>query len=231
MKTKASLLILTLFLTISSCSKKVDFTPEFIKQTSGRYLYNQDEIIDVYYEKNHLFIEWKNVKAEPVILDDNIFFLADMYKKLHFNQHPETKERYLSILPENDNDPITYDYLKVDKNYKTPSMLLKNKEYDKALEVFLTMKTKDSIALSYSEGEFNSLGYQHLRKKEYKDAIEVFKMNVVLFPESDNVYDSLAEGYLLSGDSLQAYNNYKKAYEHNTGNTRAKKYVEAFDNK
>ena len=56
-------------------------------------------------------------------------------------------------------------------------------------------------------------------------------MNVALYPESDNVYDSLADAYLRSGDSLQAFNNYKIALEYNSGNKRAKQYVEAYNKK
>ena len=79
-----------------------------------------------------------------------------------------------------------------------------------------------------NERDFNSHGYELLGKKEYENAIEVFKMNVTLHPESDNVYDSLADAYLRHGDSLQAFNNYKKALEYNNGNKRAKQYIEAY---
>lgn len=53
-------------------------------------------------------------------------------------------------------------------------------------------------------------------------------MNVALYPESENVYDSLADSYVRSGDSLQAFNNYTKALEFNSGNKRAKEFIEAY---
>jgi tetratricopeptide (TPR) repeat protein len=230
MKTKALLFSLFLIVIISSCSKHIDYTPEFMAQTSGRYLYNQNEVIDVYYDHNKLFIKWKGVeRIEPVVLDENIFFVADMYKKLHFVQHPETKKRYLSILSDEDEKLITYDYLKVADSFKTPSMHLKNKDYDKALSAFIEIQKQDSTSVFLNESEFNSLGYEHLRKNEYDNAIGVLKMNVALYPESDNVYDSLADAYLRSGDSLQAFNNYKKALELNSGNKRAKEFVEVYN--
>ncbi|OUR93375.1 tetratricopeptide repeat protein [Flavobacteriales bacterium 34_180_T64] len=230
MKTKTSLVVLFLTILISSCSKTIDYSPEFMEQTSGRYLYNQEEIVDVYYENKKLFIKWKGAeKIEPVVLDENVFFIVDMYKKLHFVQHPETKKRYMSVFPEDDVTKITYDYLKVDDSYKTPNMYLNDKEYDKALIGYLEIQKQDSTSVFLNESDFNSIGYRHLRKKEYKNAIDVFEMNVTLFPKSNNVYDSLAEAYLLSGDSLQAYTNYKQAYEYNTGNSRAKAYVDAYN--
>jgi tetratricopeptide (TPR) repeat protein len=203
-----------------------------MEQTSGRYLYNQDDVIDIYYVNKKLFLKWRGAeKIEPVILDKNIFFVIEMYKKFHFVQHPKTKKRYLSIISEEDKDQITYDYLKVEDSFKTPSMHLKNKNYDKALVGFLEIQKQDSTSVLVNEGEINSLGYRLLRGKEYQNAIDLFKINVVLFPVSSNVYDSLADAFVRYGDSLQAFNNYKKALELNNGNKRAKQFVETYNKK
>jgi len=232
MKTKIVLLSLFLLIIASSCSKSVDFTPEFIAETSGKYLYNQDDVIEVFYNNQKLFLKWRgDEKIEPVVLGKNTFFVVDMYKKLQFVKHPETKTWCLSIIPENENDSITYDFMKVDDTFKTPNMHLMDKEYDKAIAGYLEIKKKDSTSIYLDEGDFNRLGYEFLRKKEYSDAIGVFKLNVALHPESDNVYDSLADAYLRSGDSLQAFNNYTKALEYDSGNRRAKQYTEAYNKK
>jgi tetratricopeptide (TPR) repeat protein len=220
-----------LFISVTSCSKQVKFTPEHIKQTSGRYLYSQEEVIDVYYVDNQLFFKWKGGQTKPVILDENTFFVADMYKKLRFVTHPETKERYLGIVSEQNNNKVDYAYLKVEDTFKTPLMYLRNEEYDKAIAGYLEIRKQDSTSVFLNEREFNSLGYELLRKKDYNNAVEVFKMNVVLFPESDNVYDSLADAFLRQGDSLQAFDNYKKALELNSGNERAKTFVKAYSKK
>ncbi|WP_347923967.1 tetratricopeptide repeat protein [Pontimicrobium sp. SW4] len=230
--TKTSFLVLFTIAFVSSCSKNIDYSAEYMEQTSGRYLYNQENVIDVFYENKKLFLNWGEYKIiEPVVLDNNTFFIADIYKKLHFVQHPETKERYLSVISEENEDVISYDYLKVDDTYKTPSMHLKNGNYKEALTGYLEIKEQDSTSTLIDEGNFNSLGYKLLRDKDYENAVEVFKMNVVLFPESANVYDSLADAYLAKGDSLQAFNNFKKTLEYNDNNSKAKRFVEAFSKK
>jgi len=231
-KTKTLLFSLSLMVIVSSCSKSIDYTPEYMKQTSGRYLYNQDEVIDVFYDNNKLFFNWWGVKIiEPVVINKNTFFVADIYKKLHFVQHPETKKRYLSIISEVNEDLITYDYLKVADSFKTSGMHLKDGNYDKALAGYLEIKKQDSTSVLIDERDFNSLGYKLLREKEYENAIDVFKMNVALYPKSSNVYDSLADAYLRQGDSLQAFNNYKKALEYDNDNRRAKQFVEGYNKK
>ena len=69
----------------------------------------------MYYLNNQLYLKWRGADdIAPVLLDENTFFVTDMYKKLRFTQHPETKEYYLSVIPEDENSPITYDYLKVE---------------------------------------------------------------------------------------------------------------------
>lgn len=215
-----------------SCSKHIDYSPAHIKETSGRYLYNQDEVIEVYYEQNQLFLKWKGAsKIKPVVLDENTFFVPDMYKKLRFVRQPATKKMYLGVVSENDDHQVGYDYPKVANDYKTPWMYLTSGAYDEATMGYLKLKKQDSTKTYIEESEVNRLGYGLLRKKDYKNAVKVFEMNVALYPQSDNVYDSLADAFLRSGDSLQAYLNYKKALELNSGNERAKAYVKQFNPK
>ena len=229
---KGFLVALSLIVMVTSCSKKVEYSQEYMNQTSGRYLFNQENVIDVYYENNKLFLNWGELKViEPVILDSETFFIADIYKKLHFVQHPETEKWYLSIFAEDNEDAISYDYLKVEDDYRTPSMHLKNGDYDKALTGYLQIKEQDSTSELLDEGNLNSLGYRLMRKKEYDNAVTVLKMNATLFPESANVYDSLADAYLAQGDSLQTYNNFIKTLEYNESNGKAQRFVDTYNKK
>lgn len=217
---------------IFGCTKNVTYTPEHIAQTSGRYLYSQDELLEVYYDHNHLYLKWRgDEKMEPVVLDELTFFVPDMYKKLRFVQDPKSQKRYLGIVSADDETVVSYDYLKVADTFKTPSMYLKDKEYDKALEGYMAIKKQDSTSIFVEEREFNRLGYSFIRKNEFDDALAVFKMNAALYPDSDNVYDSLADVYLRTGDSLQAYDHYTKALELNSGNKRAKRFMENYHKK
>src|SRR5437016_6308289 len=59
-----------------------------------------------------------------------------------------------------------------------------------------------------SEMEVNRLGYQLLQTRKVADAIEIFKLNVELFPQASNVYDSLAEAYMVRGEKPLAIANY-----------------------
>lgn len=224
-----SITLIFCFFSIVSCSKSVDYSPEHIEQTSGRYLLSPDEILEVYYEESNLLLKWRGAeKVKPVILDENTFFIADMYKKLRFVKHPNNNNRYLSIVNP-DNDLVTYDYLKLSDSFDIPSVHLKKGNYDKALVGYLEIQKQDYKSVLIDENEFNSIGYRFLRNEKYQDAISIFEINVALFPERSNVYDSLADAYLESGDSLNAYDNYKKTLDLDSENKRAKKYIEAYN--
>jgi uncharacterized protein len=63
------------------------------------------------------------------------------------------------------------------------------------------------------EALVNNLGYQLIGRGSMDEAIKVFKTNIELYPQSANVYDSLAEAYEKSGKLELAKPNYEKAVQ------------------
>ena len=61
------------------------------------------------------------------------------------------------------------------------------------------------------EEYINLLGYQFMNMKQNKKAEQFFKLNVANYPESFNVYDSLADFYSATGEKEKAIKNYKKS--------------------
>ncbi|WP_034057583.1 tetratricopeptide repeat protein [Lacinutrix jangbogonensis] len=232
MKTKLFFYTL-LFTLMLACGKSADYSPEFIKDTTGRYLFNANEVIEVYFENNELFLKWRGAeKIEPLYLDKNTYFIKEMNKKVQFLKPVGSQVYVISEVLEDDAlEAKQISYKKLPDVVQVPSTYLKNKEYEKALKGFLKIQKDDSTSAFVRENGFNRLGYNKLNEKKYDEAIAVFKINVALYPKSDNVYDSLADAYLINGDSLEAYNNYKKALQYNNGNRRAKRFVTAYDKK
>jgi tetratricopeptide (TPR) repeat protein len=63
------------------------------------------------------------------------------------------------------------------------------------------------------ESKINQAGYDLLRSKNVESALWVFGLNTKLFPQSANVWDSLAEAYLNAGNTEKAIEYYNKAIE------------------
>jgi len=88
---------------------------------------------------------------------------------------------------------------------------LKEKGVEAMVAEFHRLKSAADPDLYVAESELNSLGYRLLRRKQVNEAIEVLKLNVEAYPQSANVYDSLGEAYMISGDKEKAIENYKRA--------------------
>jgi tetratricopeptide (TPR) repeat protein len=73
-----------------------------------------------------------------------------------------------------------------------------------------SLEEKYNIANSFV---LNRIGYNFLTQNNFEMAISVFKVNLELFPDVANCYDSLAEGYMVSGNNEMAIKFYKLAYE------------------
>jgi tetratricopeptide (TPR) repeat protein len=90
---------------------------------------------------------------------------------------------------------------------------------DRAREKYAEMKDASSEEYYFDEAEMNRLGYQLINQDKLQEAIEIFKMNVELYPEAWNVYDSLGEGYMLLGEKEFAIKYYEKSMQINPDNT------------
>lgn len=79
---------------------------------------------------------------------------------------------------------------------------------------------------SLKEDEVNTWGYQLLEQNKKNEALQVFKLNTLLFPKSWNVYDSYGEILETLGNRKEAIINYRKSLELNPDNTNARKYLD-----
>jgi CubicO group peptidase (beta-lactamase class C family) len=90
-----------------------------------------------------------------------------------------------------------------------------------AIKRYRELKATQQDAYDFSEPQLNDLGYRLMQMKRVKDAIEIFKLNVEMYPQGFNTYDSLGEAYMENGDKQLAIQNYKKSLELNPRNTGA----------
>ncbi|QNK63988.1 serine hydrolase [Pedobacter sp. PAMC26386] len=92
---------------------------------------------------------------------------------------------------------------------KLRAALLKH-GFEQAPIVLANLKKK-TPSFELNENELNAWAYLLLKNKETKQALSIFKLNVKLYPESANTYDSLGEMQELMGDTNAALLNYKKS--------------------
>lgn len=143
--------------------------------------------------------------------------------KLKMVKNEQTGNKELAqILP---NDKIRSQGPKMADSEKTPLEMILEGNFDQGLEVYKNAKIKDQTHHLLSESYLNDVGYTMLRKKEFTKAIDVFRLNAALYPESENVYDSLGEAYLNAGQKDKARENYQKVLEINPKNQNVGKVL------
>jgi dienelactone hydrolase len=100
-----------------------------------------------------------------------------------------------------------------------------------AVRHYYDLKKTQPERYDFSERELNQLGYILLGQGQTREAIEIFKLNVAVYPQAFNTYDSLGEAYLAGGDRELAIRNYRKSLELNPQNTNARDALKKLEQK
>lgn len=141
------------------------------------------------------------------------------------------------VLLANESDPGTQSSLQataeqlVEALYGVPSALqalqkaLTANGYHDARAVLGAVK-KRYPALHLTEEYVNTWAYRVLRQGQAPQALALFKLNVSLFPQGWNAYDSLAEAYESLGAQQSAIENYRHSLALNPKNENATQHLQ-----
>ena len=198
--------------------------PEFLAKYTGNYLYTADELIKVHAEDQKLLIDWRGAEnIAPMKVGNDTYYVKHMNTKIRFMEHPDTRKEYLVFVPKHKDSALTFTYVKVADTFKTPSQYFDEGNYAKAMEGYLNIQKNDSLNPIIEEWKINRKGYRYLQKDEVENAVALFELNMALYPNSANVYDSYAEGMLRKGDTATAIANYQKVLSMDSGSRNAKR--------
>ncbi len=100
--------------------------------------------------------------------------------------------------------------------------------FDNAIRVADSLKNRNPSFKLY-EDELNNWGYYYFFKNQKAKALEIFKLNVSLYPQSANTYDSLAETYEELGNKVEAIENYKQELKLSPGNKEIAEHVKKIE--
>ena len=108
--------------------------------------------------------------------------------------------------------------------------ILDTENIQAAIDYYYQKRKDNPSIIFFTERQINNLGYEFLFKGQVEDAIKLFKLNVDVYPESSNVYDSLGEAYMENKEFDLAVKNYKKSLELNPDNLNGKKKLKELEN-
>ena len=115
-------------------------------------------------------------------------------------------------------------YLNESAVYEVEKAII-NSGINAGIAKFQALKSDNQNTFKFSENDFNNLGYNLINRGDIDAAVEVFKMNVEMYPESANAYDSLGEAYMKAGNKKNAIINFKKSLELDPQNENAKEIL------
>ncbi|MBU8871450.1 MAG: MBL fold metallo-hydrolase [Gemmatimonadales bacterium] len=95
-----------------------------------------------------------------------------------------------------------------------------------AIRKIVAQRDSGSSSHFFLENQINVLGYRFLQGEKAEQAAAMFKINVELFPESWNVYDSLGEALFACGDRDAAVAAYEKSLQLNPESPTGKEMLE-----
>jgi CubicO group peptidase (beta-lactamase class C family) len=189
-----------------------------LAEYAGRFLVNPDRVLTVTQEGGRLYADpTASPRFELIPVSDVEFVRRDAEISYTFVKGPGgIIDRIRLKFAEGGAEAP-----RMSKDDMVPSELLMAGKISEALESYKKIKKEKPLNAAIQEARLNDLGYSLLRDKKIAEAIAIFKVNVELYPQSSNVYDSLGEAYLANGDKELAALNYKKSLELDPRNQNA----------
>ncbi len=204
---------------------KIEDAPVFTNEISGRYLINGNKLVEVYQNKKQLFSkELGEEKTELIKISDSTYVRRGSELFIQFKQASDNTKMTMVILDPNDGRIIS-SFTRLDDDKKIPLEFLLAGDFNSSLELFQTLMKEDPQDPTVNENNLNGLGYRFLSNDHTKVAKDIFKVNMILYPESFNVYDSYAEACMILGEVDLAIQNYNKSLQLNPENNNAKEML------
>ena len=97
---------------------------------------------------------------------------------------------------------------------------LARRGFEHAHAVYQALRARDKT-FSLPESELNDWGYGLAAAGQPQQAVQIFRLATLVYPDSANAFDSLAEGYAQTGDKAAAIKNYRRSLELDPGNKNA----------
>jgi len=89
--------------------------------------------------------------------------------------------------------------------------IILSKGIDAAISFYYELKETKPDNYNFEEKQLNELGYHLISLGKLKEAVRIFELNIEIFPEYANGYDSLGDGYLAVGEKHKALKVWEKA--------------------
>lgn len=204
--------------------KAVPMDSSSLKAFTGRYRIGNDNMVTIALRNGKLFREpLREPPGELVHIGDGAFISRMDERTRRFLKNTDGTMT-LQVSDSRTGDVLS-SLVRMKDDEQIPFEFVQRGERDAALKAYTDLKSGNPNDAAVNEEALNSFGYQLLSAHLTQQAQDLFYINMNLYPQSANVYDSYAEACLKLGDKREALINYKRASKLDPNNTNALRIV------
>ncbi|MDG1160478.1 MAG: hypothetical protein P8M76_00235 [Flavobacteriaceae bacterium] len=191
--------------------------------SKGKYLFNSNETIEVYFKDGILKITWRGKNLKPIKVNDSSFYVKEINEKLVFMSKPEM---HIELAEKREHKGEKFYFKKIAQEEKTALEYFKNKEYTNALNAYIKIQQNDSLDPVIDLYRLNSMANKYIRANKIVEAKELILINIALYPQKSLVYDSMGDAFKKENDTVKAIEYYKKSLVINPENRNSLRNLE-----
>ena len=191
--------------------------------SKGKYLFNSNETIEVYFKDGILKITWRGKNLKPIKVNDSSFYVKEINEKLIFMSKPEM---HIELAEKREHKGEKFYFKKIAQEEKTALEYFKNKEYTNALNAYIKIQQNDSLDPVIDLYRLNRMAKEYMRANKIAEAKEFFLINIALYPQKSLVYDSMGDAFKKENDTVKAIEYYKKSLVINPENRNSLRNLE-----
>ena len=188
----------------------------------GKYLVQGHDYMEIVERDGQLL--YKDGPEEKgvdfVKVSDSTYVVRSIDVLFKISKATESDSVNLQVIDSNSLE-IRSSYTKYQGDSLLPIDVLLYQGFDKALDNYQLLKNINPNHPAVNEDNLNNMGYRFLGKENFEMAKHLFEINMMLYPESFNVYDSYAEACMELGEDQEAIKYYLKSLDLNPDNDNA----------
>lgn len=168
--------------------------------------------------------------SELVRVSDSTYAVRRFNVLFQFKENEETQQMEVQLLRTH-NLQNRGTFPKIAEGTVLPLDLVIDGQKEAGLEAFKAIMQENPQDPMVNEDNLNRMGYRFMGQDKLQEAKDIFEVNMVLYPESYNTYDSYAEACMELGLTEEAIEFYQKSYDLNAENTHALEQIKRMQSK
>lgn len=178
----------------------------------GRYQTGSDELITIEFNNGELFL--RNPLNEKLFcVSDHQFMIKRREGSINFTLNQDSvvglKYKFADNIGRISN--IWIEGKRMDEGQLIPIEYIELGDFENARSLYLNIHSKNPSDPAIAENRLNRMGYQMISDNNLEAALFIFQLNIELYPNSANCYDSYADALQRNGQLKKSIENYTHA--------------------